>query len=344
MGIALSISPHGRLLVLDSASEPPLLDGPFCERVRSAFSESPANGLLQLGARELTSPLPPEFVWARDFACRYLTHLCHAPEIPGASELPVMPAPGTEELAAMTLAAPPMRGLEYLTADCLAQWWLELDSLVRQQVRTSRISVRNYLHELNPVWRTVGRVTFHLAENKRDPECPFAFLATYATRLSAQGKVQHLPLNGALEEYSGSRNRAALLALLQPIQQAAESVAWVKDLADSGGIYQPLAWTPREAYQFLQYIPVLEDSGLIVRVPDWWKAAHPPRPVVSVKVGERAKGKLGVDALLDFSVRAVLDGETLNEQELQQCSVPRADLVLFAASGLRSIGTSWPRR
>ena len=38
----------------------------------------------------------------------------------------------------------------------------------------------------------------------------------------------------------------------------------MKELADSGEIYQPLAWTPKEAYRFLQSIPVLEASGLIV--------------------------------------------------------------------------------
>jgi len=329
MSIALSISPHGRLLVLDAASEPTLPDRPLCERVRRAFSESQADGLLQLGARELASPLPPEFGWARDFACRYLTALCHAPEISGGSELPTLPAPAAEEFAATALQAPPMRGLEYLGPDCLVRWWQELDSLVRQEARASGLSARDYLHQLNPAWRTVGRVTFHLAENKRDPESPFAFLATYATRLSAQGKAQHLPLNRALQEYAGARNRAALLALLQPIQQAAESVAWVKELADSGGIYQPLAWTPREAYQFLQSIPALESSGLIVRVPDWWKAAHPPRPVVSVKIGQQLKGRLGVDALLDFSVGAVLDGDALDAQELEKLLGSESGLVLM---------------
>ncbi len=329
MSIALSISPHGRLLVLDAVSEPKLPDGLWSERVRRAFSESQADGLLELGARELASALPPEFAWARDFACLYLTALCHTPEISGASELPVLPAPDAEEFAAATLQAPPMRGLEYLSPDCLVQWWRELDSLVRQEARACGLSARNYLHQLNPAWRTVGRVTFHLAENKRDPESPFAFLATYATRLSAQGKAQHLPLNRSLQEYAGARNRAALLALLQPIQQAAESVAWVKELADSGGIYQPLAWSPGEAYQFLQSIPALESSGLIVRVPDWWKAAHPPRPVVSVKIGQQLKGKLGVDALLDFSVEAVLDGNGLNAQEIEQLLGAESGLVLL---------------
>jgi SNF2-related domain/SNF2 Helicase protein/Helicase conserved C-terminal domain len=329
MSLALSISPHGRLLVLDVVSEPALPDGPWCERVWRAFLASEAHGLLQLGARELTSPLPPDFAWARDFAARYLAALCHLPEISGASELPALPAPAAEQFADAALQAPPMRGLEYLSPDCLVQWWQELDSQVREEARASGLNARDYLHRLNPAWRTVGRVTFHLAENKRDPESPFAFLATYATRLSAQGKAQHLPLNRALQEYAGARNRAALLALLQPIQQAAESIAWVKELADSGGIYQPLAWTPREAYQFLQSIPALESSGLIVRVPDWWKAAHPPRPVVSVKIGQQFKGKLGADALLDFSVGAVLDGDPLDAQEIEKLLGSESGLVLL---------------
>jgi hypothetical protein len=328
MDIILTISPHGRLLVLASGSEPPLPD-PVCERTLRAFSKSQANGLLHLATRELTSPLTPQFAWARDFTARYLTRLCHAPEISGASELRATLAPDFEDLAAMAQSAPPMRGLEYLEPSVLADWWSGLDALVRREMQESGRSVQDYLHELNPAWRTVGRVTLHLAENKRDPDYPFAFLATYVTRLSTQGKAQNLPLGRALQEYAGARNRSALLNLLEPIQRASESVDWVKQLTDSSEIYQPLAWTPKEAYQFLQSIPVLEASGLIVRVPDWWKAARPPRPVVNVKIGEQTKGRLGVHALLGFSVQTLLDGEPLDESELQQILGSLDGLVLL---------------
>jgi hypothetical protein len=37
-------------------------------------------------------------------------------------------------------------------------------------------------------------VHFNLAENPKDAEAPFAFLATYTPRLSAQARAQHLPL------------------------------------------------------------------------------------------------------------------------------------------------------
>jgi superfamily II DNA or RNA helicase len=329
MGLILSISPRGRLATNAATPEETSLDEVISGRVAQAFSVGQAQGLLHLATRELQSGLPPEFAYARDFASRYLTRLCHTPETSNALEVAPVPAPDPQELAAIVLAAPPMRGLEYLNAECLTAWWSELGDLVRHRVRESGRSVQDYLQDLNPLWRTVGRVTFHLAENKSDPEYPFAFLATYATRLSAQARAQHLPLGRALEEYAGTKNRSALLALLQPIQRAGESSGWVKDLADSGEIYHPLAWAPGDAYQFLKSIPALEDSGLIVHVPDWWRAARPPRPVVSVKVGERGKGKLGAGALLDFSVRVALDGEPLSENELQEILGSSGGLVLL---------------
>lgn len=332
MGITLSISPHGRLFV-EAAADETALDELLSERIKQAFDQDQAQGLLYLATRQLQSSLPPAFAFARDVGCRYLTRLCHMPEIGGTPELSPVPIPSTEELATIAANAPPMRGLEYLNADGLTAWWSDLDALVRQQVRASGRGAQEYLRELNPVWRTVGRVTFHLAENKRDLEFPFAFLATYAARLSAQGRVQHLPLDRAFQEYTGAKNREALLALLQPIQQAGERSAWVKDLADSGDVYQPLAWVPRDAYRFLQDIPNMEEAGLIVRVPDWWKAGRPPRPVVSVKIGDRAKSKIGVDALLDFSVNVSLDGEPLGEDELQS--------ILQSSGGLVSLRGKW---
>ena len=87
-------------------------------------------------------------------------------------------------------------------------------------------------------------------------------MATYASRLSAQGRVQHEPLGKALEQYSGAKNRAALIALLTPIQRAAEKSQLAKELVDSGDVYHPLAWTPQDAYRFLQEIPLLRELRL----------------------------------------------------------------------------------
>jgi hypothetical protein len=75
--------------------------------------------------------MPLDFAFARDFGCRYLTRLCHTPEIAGATELLPVPVPSPEELATIAASAPPMRGLEYLNADCLAASWSEPDDLLR---------------------------------------------------------------------------------------------------------------------------------------------------------------------------------------------------------------------
>ena len=184
-----------------------------------------------------------------------------------------------------------------------------------------------YLREKNPLWRLVGRVTFHLAENKRDTQHPFAFLATYTGRLSAQGRPQHKPLGQALKEYLGEENRPALVQLLTPVNRAARQSLLAKELVDSGDVFQPQAWTPLEAYRFLQDIPKFEESGLVVRVPDWWRAERPPRAVVKVTVDRQGGGVLGVDTLLDFSAEVALDGEPLSEQELKSLWESEGNLV-----------------
>ncbi len=299
----------------------------------AAFAASPSRGMLHLATNELQARLPPALDYVRSFARTYLTRLCQTQANEGTKDLPPTPPPSAAELATWILQAPPMTGLEYLRDEALLGWWTDLDELVRDEIRHHAGGAQAYLSAKNPLWRFVGRVTLHLAENKRDAESPFAFLATYASRLSDQGRVQHEPLGRALQQYAGAKNRKALLALLVPLQRAAERSALVKELVDSGDVYHPLAWSPREAHRFLQDIPIFEESGLIVRVPDWWKPHQPPRATVDVRIDGRRGSKLGVDALLDFSVGVTLDGQPLSEEELQE--------LLASVEGLVRLKGKW---
>jgi hypothetical protein len=320
----LTITPHGHLLLRETP------DGtaarPIPHALLEAYSASPARGMLESAAGAADTALPPSFEFARSVARLYLTHLCRVAPAEAGTPIPETPPP-TADLEHVVLQAPPMTGLEYLTADVLAGWWRDLDRLVRGDIEAHLGGVRGYLHERNPQWRFVGRVTFHLAENKRDPDFPFAFLATFANGLTPQGKVKHEPLGRALQQYAGARNREAMLNLLLPVSRAAESCEWVRRLVDSGDIYHPLAWAPRQAYEFLKSVPLLESSGLIVRVPDWWHASKPTRPVVNVTINSGHTTGINVDALLHFSVGVSLAGETLSPAEIEQLLESTGGLV-----------------
>ena len=204
----LTVTPTGHLVLLEQGSG--LESAAIAKPIAAAFEQSAAAGLLYLATIALQASLPPDLEFCRAFARTYLTRLCQCETHENA--LPPTPPPASLELSFLVVQAPPMTGLEYLSEEALAGWWTDLDALVRDEIRHHPAAAQAYLSEKNPLWRFVGRVTFHLAENKRDAEHPFAFLATYASRLSAQGRVQHEPLGRSLQQYAGDKNRQALLA------------------------------------------------------------------------------------------------------------------------------------
>ena len=326
----LTITPEGHLLVRETSPENP--DRKPSKRLLEAYGESPARGMLCSASEEMDATLPPPFEFARSIARLYLTNLCHAAVAEPGATLPELPPPSAD-LERAVLQAPPMTGLEYLSGHVLSSWWRDLDSLAGREIKAHPGGSQGYLRERNPQWRFVGRVTLHLAENKRDPDYPFAFLATFANGLTTQGKVKHEPLGRALQQYAGEQNREAMLNLLLPLSRAAESSDLIRQLVDSGEVYHPLAWSPGEAYEFLKAIPLFESSGLIVRVPDWWKAQKPARPRVSVKINTKDSAGIGVDSLLDFSVGVSLDGETLGPDEIAE--------LLESSGGLIPLKGKW---
>ena len=195
----------------------------WCE----AFAESSACGLLALAARRgERGAWPAEFAFWREFADAFLTALAHSPEAADGAARTVT-APPAELCFQLTLRIPAMRGAEYASPEVFAALWVELDALARTEAAGVAGGLRPWLAQINPALHLLGKVTFHLAENKRSAETPFAFMATYTHRLSAQEKPVHLPLARALQEYAGAKNQAALRSLLEPVQQAAKRSPWV---------------------------------------------------------------------------------------------------------------------
>jgi non-specific serine/threonine protein kinase len=322
--LGLHLTPHGHLL-LEAAEDAPALDSGLAERLAAGFAKGSGYGLLRLGAGEIGHALPPVFVWWRDFAARYVGALC----LTSPGGVTAMPPPTDAELASLVLAAPMMPGAEYLTANILLALWSELGAALAASHAAAGTDLQAFLKELNPAWNMVGRVHFNLAENKRDPERPFAFMATYTTRLSAQAKAQHVPLGQALREYAGAANRDKLLSLLVPVQRAAEACGWLKSMVDAGDVFHPLRWEPADAARFLSSVPELEGAGVIVRMPATWHANRPARPQVTATVGAREPSAVGLGGLLDFRMEVTLAGEPLGPEEIATLLAGTETLVLL---------------
>jgi len=252
---------------------------------------------------------------------------------PTRPEAVVVPAVDTEALAQLTAAVPPMRGAEFVSLALLGRLWSEIGTALTARAAEHVEGARGYLEASDGIWHTAGRVCLHLAENKRDPRLPFAFIATYARQVEGRTALRYVPLNRALKEYAGARDKPKLLALLRPLQRASESSELIQELVDSGDIYHPLAWSTEEAHGFLCEAEQLEQAGLVVRLPDWWSSKRRPRPSVSITVGDAAPLTLGMNALLDFNVELTLGGETLSTAECKR--------LLNASAGLLLIKGRW---
>ena len=329
--LALRLTRRGHLL-LEAADDVPSLDDKASQRLSAAFAGSSGRGLLQLGAGEIGHALPPAFIWWREFAARYVGALCLHSSGPAGeppTALPDVPPPTEAELATLVLTAPMMVGAEYLTAEVLLDLWAELEAAFADALVASGQDLQSFLKDQNPAWNLVGRVNFNLAENRRDPEQPFAFMATYTTRLSGQAKAQHVPLGQALREYAGAANRDKLLSLLVPVQRAAERCGWLKAMVDAGEIFHPLRWGPGDAARFLGSVPDLEHAGVVVRMPASWRANRPARPQVKATVGTREPSAVGLGGLLDFKMEMSLGDETLSDEEISVLLAGTDALVLL---------------
>jgi len=353
MQLQLLITPSGRLICeLDRAADPSWsecqLEESVADGAAGAFAASSASGLLYLATIAQTASIPLPLVFWRGWSRRILLGLSRLDAerferleesvqrgkrgIEAASEF--FPEPPSEsELTVLIDSAPPMRGLEYLTPSLLQQFWREvLDEFV---VRAGQLQngCRELLRNLNPDLHLLGRVTLHLAENKRDPERPFAFLATWASRLSNRAQVQHLPLAEALRHFAAEKDQQKLAELLVPVRESASRCGLIETLLSTKAIFRPQAWTADQAWAFLQAVPEMERAGLIVRVPDWWSARRTARPAVQVRIGDGRPTGVGLDMLLDFSVDLALDGVPLTAEERRR--------LLAAGEGLQLLRGKW---
>ncbi len=320
----LRLTPGGVLIWDGGHSLPETLRNPL----EKASATSPADALLLLCGPMGDGELPDDLRFWREFAKRFLVAVCHLPRLreDGWQGGPALPDDAL--LADIIASAPPATGMEYLSVPVLQSLWQSLNDAITLKISRSGNDIATALSDIHPVWRLVGRVTLHLAENKRSPEYPFAFLATFSHRVDAASQVQYLPLAQALKEGAAQQDKSQLLTLLTPLKSGAQQSRMLSDLIESKQIFQPLAWTPTEAFQFLKDVPMLEDAGLIVRVPDWWKGRRTSRATVTVSLDTGTKpGGVGANALLGFDVMLAIGDNVLSDEEIARIMASEAPLI-----------------
>ncbi|TWT94338.1 DEAD/DEAH box helicase [Neorhodopirellula pilleata] len=328
----LAITPLGQLRLV-GATEDDLAFGLASElsvELISAFAKSEVDGLVYLVSARCETSLPVSLRYWQSFAHRYFTSLRRMSSSLS-KDWKSPDCPDDETLEELLRSAPPTLGLEYLNRDGLRRVWGQLDTHTRSASQKRKGGLAAHLHSLNSDWNLLGRVTFHLAENKKNPDRPFAFLATYTQTESGERKnatPKHVPLSEALKASIAAGDTRQLDALLTPVSKAAESTPAIAKMLQSKALFAPQAWTIAQAYEFFQSVPRLEESGVIVRIPDWWNASKPPRPQVTVRVGSRKESNLSGDAL-NLDVNVTIDGEPLTQEELAQLMAAREGMTLL---------------
>ncbi len=288
------------------------------------YTEDPDATLLFLGFSNPAVSVTPSLDYLRSFCALFAKKLSLTPELEilrHNAEVPLT----EDEISHALMIAPPMTGAEYLSREVLKGLWSRLHDAYQQEIIPYKGTVEEFISRYSPDVHLVGRVFFHLVESKRE-DLPFAFLATYSSGLNKQGKSLHLPLKHALEQYG--KDGEKLLELLVNVELAARESALVAGLMESGELFHPLAWSAKEAYTFLREIPLYEQSGILCRIPNWWKRGASSLQV-RITMGNSVPSTIGMDALLSFDVGLSLEDTSISGEEIRRLIESSEGLVLI---------------
>lgn len=218
-----------------------------------------------------------------------------------------------DELYQLKEELPFVIGMEYVDDSWLRALWEALLDIFKLEIKNYDGTVARYFVEHNANINVVGRVFFHLVENKEE-KYPFAFMATYSTKPVKSKRAVHTPLKNALTEFDGDEKK--LLSLISTVIKAAEKSVFISELLESGELFSPLKLTAEEAYTVLKEIMIYEEAGIMCRVPDWWRKRNNSIRL-SVTVGEKEPSKVGLDAIMDFLPSLNIGDDAITEHDIK---------------------------
>ncbi len=298
------------------------------QEIFSVYKNDRENWLLFLGFSDSEVPLPDSLDFWRRFSGLFVHTLKLTPDLEELRHRVEISLP-EDELAKLLDTVPAMIGGESINSHLLSTFWDDLNTSFATSIKHFSGSVAEFIHHYSPNAHLLGRIYFHLVENK-DDDAPFAFLATYSTRTGDAGQSKHLPLKYALQEYRDDNNK--LLELLTTVYEAAKESTLITELLESNDLFSPLAWTSLDAHTFLQEVPLYEDAGILCRIPDWWKAKS-KSVTLKISLGAQQPTMVGMAALLDFSPRLMLGEDEISVDDIKR--------LLDEVEGLAFIKNKW---
>lgn len=291
------------------------------------FEQDRYGALYQMGLGEKASDFSPSCAFLYQVSDAFFKTLTSLPEleISRGETQAVLPE---DETMRLIQAVPFVIGAEYITEKWLAAVFRKLNEIFSKEISEYDGTVEMYLTEKNQHLHVPERIFFHLVESKEE-DFPFAFLATYATR-GEDGKVRHVPLKYALTEYKNEREK--LLTLLSCLNRAAEVSDLISGFVENGEMFHPLRLTTEEAYTFLKQIEAIESTGILCRIPNWWKkkAAFVS---MSVSMGEERPSMLGFETLISMRPKLMVDGVALTREDIE--------MLLAQTEGLAFLKGKW---
>ena len=230
--------------------------------------------------------------------------------------------------SALLQAVPFAIGSQYIDRGWLQRQFDNLLTIFAAEISAYDGTVAMYFTEKNQQLHVPERVFFHLVENN-EADYPFAFLATYATQV-VKKKVRHVPLKYALTEYENEREK--LMTLLSCLNKAAELSPLIAGFMQSGELFHPLRLTDAEAYEFLKSAEEIEKTGILCRIPNWWRKRMSALSV-SIQLGEKKASMLGFDTLVSVQPKLMADGVELTQKDIKN--------LLAQTEGLAFLKGKW---
>lgn len=269
--------------------------------------------------------LSPTLLFWRRVSREYTKNLLLASDIEERRETIKIPLE-FELIQSVLESSPPMVGFEFLDESLLKKYWKLLHENFCREIVLHSGTVESLIKKLTPNHSISNRIHFHLVENRKNEENPFAFMTTYSTFSDNKNVMKHVPLQHALNEYKG--NKKKLLNLLSIIHRVAKKSPLIDELLGEGDLFHPIVFSTEDAYTFLNEVSLYEQHGILCRIPRWWKA-NPQKISVGVSIGNKSSGKVGSDAIIDFKICLNIDGEEISATDAQNILDQYSGLVFF---------------